>query len=60
MPQADILGITAFKTDALLRDWWEWVLVAIICGSGLVGIVAFLWFSYRSVRNALKVNKEIH
>jgi hypothetical protein len=55
MPKPDILGIQAFKTDALLQEWWEWALVAIISASGFVGVLSFLWFSYRSLRRFLKV-----
>ena len=56
MLRPDILGIKAFSTPVILHEWWEWVLVAIISASGLVGIVSFLWFSYRSIRNLFKVS----
>jgi hypothetical protein len=56
MPKPDVLGIQAFSTDALLQDWWEFTLVAIISASGLLGIIAFVYFSYQSIRNRLKVS----
>ena len=55
MPAPDILGIQAFDTGSVFQEWWQWALVAIISASGLVGVVAFLWYSYRSVRTLLKV-----
>jgi hypothetical protein len=55
MPKPDILGIKAFETGSILHEWWEWALVAIIIASGLVGVIAFLWYSYRSIRSLLKV-----
>lgn len=55
MPAPDILGIQAFDTGSIFHEWWQWALVAIISASGLVGVVAFLWYSYRSVRTLLKV-----
>ncbi|KAJ4366246.1 hypothetical protein N0V83_007882 [Neocucurbitaria cava] len=58
MPEPDILGIQAFRTGPLLQEWWEWTLVAIISASGLVGVLSFVWFSYRSIRNAFKANKD--
>ncbi|CAN9375743.1 unnamed protein product [Alternaria alternata] len=56
MPAPDILGIQAFDTGSIFQEWWQWALVAIISASGLVGVVAFLWYSYRSVRTLLKGN----
>ncbi|KAF2868581.1 hypothetical protein BDV95DRAFT_578761 [Massariosphaeria phaeospora] len=53
---ANILGISAFNTEALLNQWWEWTLVAIIAASGLIGIIAFVWESYHSLRKLLRVN----
>jgi hypothetical protein len=52
---AEILGITAFNTGALLKEWWEWVLVAIIGASGIIGVIAFLCASYKSIRRLLRV-----
>ena len=57
MTSPDILGIQAFETGPLLQEWWEWTLVAIISASGLVGVLAFLWYSYRSLRTLLKVRR---
>ena len=57
MPSPDILGVQAFETGPLLQEWWEWTLVAIISASGLVGVVAFLWYSYRSLRTLLQVRR---
>lgn len=52
---AEILGITAFNSGALLKEWWEWVLVAIIGVSGLIGVIAFLSASYKSIQKLLRV-----
>jgi hypothetical protein len=59
MPRPDILGIKAFGTGSTLQEWWQWALVAIFSASGLVGLVAFLWYSYRSIRALLKVRLEV-
>ena len=53
--QPDILGIEAFKNGALVEDWWEWTLIAIISASGLAGILTLLWSTYRFVQKLLKV-----
>lgn len=50
----NVLGITAFHTNSVLSEWWEWTLVAIICASGLIGIGAFVWTSYSAIRRLLK------
>lgn len=55
MGKPEILGVQSFKTGVVLEKWWQWTLVAIICASGLVGVLSFLWFSYRSLRRFLKV-----
>jgi hypothetical protein len=55
MTVPDILGIQAFNTGILLQKWWEWTLVAIISVSGLVGIIAFVWYSYHTLRKLLRV-----
>ncbi|CBX97840.1 predicted protein [Plenodomus lingam JN3] len=60
MGTPDILGIQAFKGHEVLQGWWDWVLVAIISASGLVGILTFLWYLYRSIRNAVKSKKDVH
>jgi hypothetical protein len=52
---ANVLGITAFNSDAVLKEWWEWTLVAIIIASGAIGIIAFVWTSYSSIRKLLGV-----
>jgi hypothetical protein len=52
---AEILGINAFDSGALLKQWWEWVLVAIIGVSGIIGVIAFLSASYKSIRRLLRV-----
>lgn len=52
---AKILGISAFNSDALLKQWWEWTLVAIISASGLIGVIAFFWTIYSSFRRFLRV-----
>ncbi|CAA9966934.1 Glycosyl transferase [Pyrenophora teres f. maculata] len=54
MPQAEILGIEAFRHGPSLHEWWEWTLVAIIGASGLIGIVTVLWHAYRTLSNFLK------
>ncbi|KAF2662496.1 glycosyltransferase family 4 protein [Lophiostoma macrostomum CBS 122681] len=51
---AHILGITAFSSDVVLKQWWEWTLVAIIGASALIGIIAFVWTSYSSIRKLLR------
>jgi hypothetical protein len=49
-------GIVAFKHGPpSFKAWWEWTMIAIIAVSGLVGIFAFVWYSYRSIRSGLKV-----
>jgi hypothetical protein len=53
---AEILGIQAFSSGALVDAWWEWTLVAIIGASGLIGIIAFVWASFTSIRKFLKVS----
>jgi hypothetical protein len=55
MSKPDILGIKAFETGPVLQEWWQWALIAIISASGLVGVLSFLWYSYRSIRSLLKV-----
>jgi hypothetical protein len=60
MPAPDILGIQAFETGSILQEWWEWALVAIISASGLVGVIAFLWYSYQTIRTLLKVRENVH
>ncbi|KAF2751551.1 glycosyltransferase family 4 protein [Sporormia fimetaria CBS 119925] len=51
---ADISGVTAFKSGVQLKQWWEWTLVAIIAASALIGIITFLWASFKSVRGLLR------
>ncbi|KAF2115114.1 hypothetical protein BDV96DRAFT_600247 [Lophiotrema nucula] len=53
-----ILGISAFNSDALFTEWWEWTLVAIIGASGLIGVIAFIWTSYNSIRKLLRRDEE--
>lgn len=60
MRRPDILGIQAFSADSLLQAWWEWALVAIISSSGLVGILAFLWYSYHSIHRFIESTKDEH
>ncbi|KAI8933556.1 hypothetical protein NX059_009290 [Plenodomus lindquistii] len=57
MGKPDILGIQAFSSGVVLEEWWQWVLVAIIIASGLVGTAAFLWQAYRSIRKFIKSSK---
>jgi len=52
---AIVLGIQAFVSENILKDWWEWVLVAIIGASALIGVITFLFSSYRSIRKLLRV-----
>jgi hypothetical protein len=54
---AIVLGIEAFSSEAILKHWWEWVLVAIVAASGLTGLIVFLWGSYASIRKLLKVRR---
>ena len=54
---AIVLGIQAFESENILKHWWEWVLVAIIGASGLIGVIAFLLSSYRSIRKLLRVRE---
>ncbi|KAF2471083.1 uncharacterized protein BDR25DRAFT_342843 [Lindgomyces ingoldianus] len=53
---ANILGISAFSSEALLKHWWEWTLVAIIGASGLIGVITFLWGSYQSIRRVFRAS----
>lgn len=57
---ANNLSIQAFSNGTILKVWWEWTLVAIICASGLVGIIAFLWTSYNAIRALLIVSVKRH
>ena len=52
---ANVLGITAFQTDAVLKEWWEWTLVAIITASGVIGVIAFIWTSYSAIKKLFGV-----
>lgn len=52
---ANLLGISAFDSGAVLQHWWQWVLVAIIIASGLVGIVAFAYTLHSALYRLLKV-----
>ncbi|KAF2638314.1 hypothetical protein P280DRAFT_551446 [Massarina eburnea CBS 473.64] len=47
---ARITGVSAFSSGTLLQHWWEYTLVAIICASGSIGVIAFLWTGYKSLR----------
>ncbi|KAL6708799.1 hypothetical protein ACN47E_002206 [Coniothyrium glycines] len=60
MGKPSILGVQAFNPETLLHEWWEWVLLAIIGASGLIGSLSFLWFSYRTLRSFLKSSKNEH
>ncbi|KAF2268323.1 hypothetical protein CC78DRAFT_576332 [Lojkania enalia] len=53
---AKILGITAFSSGVLLKEWWEWTLVAIIGASGLIGVIAFLWGFFHTIRKLLRTD----
>ena len=53
---ANVLGITAFQTDGILKEWWEWTLVAIISASGVIGVIAFVWTSYNAIRKLFGVS----
>ncbi|PVH97644.1 glycosyltransferase family 4 protein [Periconia macrospinosa] len=55
---ANILGIQAFSSGTVLETWWEYALVAIICASGLIGIIAFLWASYNSFKKWFRTRTE--
>jgi hypothetical protein len=57
---ANILGIQAFSSDVVLKQWWEWTLVAIIGASALIGVIAFVWTSYGSIRKLLRVRSPQH
>ncbi|KAF2205298.1 hypothetical protein GQ43DRAFT_35562 [Delitschia confertaspora ATCC 74209] len=52
MPVA--LGIHAFASEHVLQNWWEWVLVAIISASGLVGVIAFLFGITKSINRLFR------
>jgi glycosyltransferase involved in cell wall biosynthesis len=54
---AVVLGIQAFSSEDILKHWWEWVLVAIVCASGLIGLIVFLLGSYASIRKLLSSDK---
>ncbi|KAF2017560.1 glycosyltransferase family 4 protein [Aaosphaeria arxii CBS 175.79] len=56
---ANVLGITAFNSEHLLKEWWEWTLLAIIIASGLIGIFAFLKTSYTAIRQLFRVDKGV-
>lgn len=53
---ANVLGVTAFKSGAVLQEWWQYTLVAIVSVSGLVGVIAFVWTSYNAIRRLLTVS----
>lgn len=53
---ANVLGVDAFESGHVLQDWWQYVLVAIISVSGVIGVIAFLWTSFRAVRRLLTVS----
>ena len=53
---ANVLGVTAFKSGAVLEEWWQYTLVAIISVSGVVGVIAFVWTSYNALRRLLTVS----
>ncbi|OCL10264.1 glycosyltransferase family 4 protein [Glonium stellatum] len=40
---AEILGISAFGPQGILKHWWQWVLIIIIGASVLAGTVTFSW-----------------
>jgi hypothetical protein len=51
------LGIKAFPIGSPnFQHWWQWVLVAIIAISGVIGLSACLWYSLRSIIGLLKVS----
>ncbi|KAH8723254.1 hypothetical protein GQ44DRAFT_657163 [Phaeosphaeriaceae sp. PMI808] len=53
------LGIVAFpEGPPSFKVWWEWALVAIIGVSALIGVLAFIWYSYRSIRALSKFRKK--
>lgn len=52
---ANILGVDAFHDGARPRAWWEWSLIAVLCASALVGIIAFFWTSCKAIRRLFKV-----
>ncbi|KAF1835308.1 hypothetical protein BDW02DRAFT_294479 [Decorospora gaudefroyi] len=60
MPTPDLLGIQAFSTGFELQEWWQWAIVAIISVSGLIGIFAFLWYSYHSIQKLIKSDNDEH
>jgi hypothetical protein len=50
------LGIVAFPTGSpSFKRWWEWVLIAVVGVSVVVGSFACFWYSYRSLRRVLSV-----
>jgi len=53
---ANVLGVTAFKSGGVLQEWWQYTLVAIITVSGVIGVIAFVWTSYNSIRRLLTVS----
>lgn len=60
MQNPEILGIQAFHGGVALTKWWQWTLVAIIGASGVTGMLAFMWYSYVSIRILFKVSKRFH
>lgn len=50
-----VLGITAFGSGVSPHHWWEWVLVAVISASGVIGLITFLWGSYNAIRKLFRV-----
>jgi hypothetical protein len=57
---ANILGITAFSSGAVFKQWWQWALVAIIGASGLVGVLAAIWTLYKPIKRLFKVSLKVN
>ncbi|KAF2127910.1 glycosyltransferase family 4 protein [Dothidotthia symphoricarpi CBS 119687] len=55
---SNILGIQAFGTNLRLWEWWEDALAAVLGASGLLGIIALVYFLWHSISKHLSISKD--
>jgi hypothetical protein len=48
---ANTLELKVFADGVAAKNWWQWSLVGVIAFSGLVGILAALWYLIGLVRS---------
>jgi hypothetical protein len=48
---ANTLGLKVFADGVAAKNWWQWSLVSVIAASGLIGVVAALWYLIGLVRS---------